>query len=374
MSTLNKSPTNVLPTNGLPYLYGKWIGQLLEDSIPHEQVATCDACAMCFHEDNEQERLTFYFNPAVKCCTYIPEIPNFLLGAILASEDGDMAFGRSTVTQRITAGVGVTPLGLSPSPRYTLLYRNSPTAFGRSKTLGCPHYIKETGRCSIWQYRAPPCITWFCKHNRGAIGRDFWRELHLLLVLMQQNIALWCMEKLEIDIDVMRVVLNQPQTIDAEVNISENILDGDADEDWLRSVWGGWYGRWKEFYQHCTRLTEELDLSDIEALCGAEMRIRAQIVRAAHYKLLANDAPAQLRTGNFKIVNNSEDNVRVITYSPYDPLDIPKQILEALAYFNGRPLTEALDIITRQKNIPFNSKMLHTLLDFGVLIETHEGS
>ena len=358
----------------LPYLYGKWIGQLLEDSIPEEQVATCDSCAMCARENSGPRTQVFFFNPATKCCTYVPELPNFLVGAILADDDGDMALGRNSITQHITSGVGVTPLGLFPSPSYTLLYRNSPAAFGRSKTLCCPHYVTDTGHCGIWRYRAPPCITWFCKHNRGAVGRDFWRELHLLLVSVQQSVAVWCMGKLEMDIEIMRTALNQPQSIDAEVNISGDILDGKVNKEWLRSVWGNWYGRWDEFYQRCADLTEGLDWRNVEALCGAEVLLRSQIVKAAHDKLIANDAPTCLRTGNFQVYSISEDHVTVTTYSPYDPLDISKQVMEALAYFDGRPVTESLDIITRQKNIPLTSKVLHTLLDFGVLIEECEDS
>ena len=374
VNTLNDSPSGVLPTKVVPHLYGKWIGQLLDDSIPLEQAATCDSCAMCAREKSESKRQAFYFNPAIKCCTYIPELPNFLVGAILDNENGDMAFGRNSIEQRLATGVGVTPLGLSPSPSFTLLYRNSPAAFGRSQTLSCPHYMTETGRCGIWQYRAPPCITWFCKHNRGAVGRDFWRELHLLLVAIQQSVAVWCMSKLEMDIEVMRTVLNQPQRIDAEINISGDVLDGNADESWRRSVWGNWYGREEEFYQRCASLLKGLDWRDVETVCGAEVQIRAQIVKAAHHKLIANDSPTRLYTGNFQTVNTTEDHVTVTTYSPYDPLDIPKPVMEALAYFNGRPLTEALDIVNRQKNIPLNSNMLHTLLDFGVLVEEHEDS
>jgi hypothetical protein len=363
------SNLNISSASGLPYLYGKWISQLLEESIPEETVASCDSCAMCFRQDSDSQGQNFYFNPAIKCCTYIPELPNFLVGAILSSADSDTAIGRGSVTQRLTSGVGVTPLGLSPSPSYTLLYRNSPAAFGRNRALGCPHYVPETGRCSIWRYRAPPCITWFCKHNRGAVGRDFWRELHLLMVSIQQNVALWCMAKLEVDTEVMRAVVNQSQMTDAETNNSGNILDGKVGEDWLRSAWGNWYARREEFYQRCAHLAEGLEWLDVEQLCGPEVQIRAQIVKAAHHKLIGNELPTRLKIGNYQIVRTSEDYITVTTYSPYDPLDIPKQVLKDLASFNGRPLTEALDIITRHKNIPINSKVLRSLLDFGVLVE-----
>ena len=368
LTTLYESRSGILPTLVLPNLYGKWISQLLEDSIPAEQAATCDSCAMCFHENSGSERQAFYFNPAIKCCTYAPELPNFIVGAILADLNDDMAVGRKSVQQRLTAGVGVTPLGVSPSPNFTLLYRNSPAAFGRSQTLSCPHYMAETGCCGIWQYRTPTCFTWFCKHNHGAVGHNFWQELHLLLLAIQQNVALWSMAKLGIDTKTMRALLNQPQRIDAESNISGDILDGKVDESWQRSVWGNWYGREEECYQRCADFAKELDWRDVAVVCGAEVQIRAQIVKATHHKLIAHALPTRLHTGNFQVVNISEDHVRVTTYSPYDPLDIPKQILEALSYFDGRPLAEALDVISRQKDIPLNSQMLHTLLDFGILV------
>jgi hypothetical protein len=182
------------------------------------------------------------------------------------------------------------------------------------------------------------------------------------------------MEKLEVDIEAMRAVLNQPQRTDSEFNISSDILDGKADEDSLRSVWGNWYGRQQAFYQRCTHLSEGLAWCDVEEIGGAEVQVRAQIVKAAHHKLITNYAPTHLSTGSYQVVNILEDYVRVTSYSPYDPLDIPKQVMEALPYFNGRPLNEALDIITRQKNIPLNSVILQTLLDFGVLVKENEGS
>ena len=364
MITINKSSAIVLP-----YIYGKWVGQLLETPIPEEQAAVCDSCAMCHSGESAPNRQTVYFDPAVKCCTYTPELPNFLVGAILFNTDNAMVFGRNTIKHRLSKGVGVTPLGIFPSPSFTLLYRNSPAAFGRSQALSCPHFETESGRCGIWQYRPPPCITWFCKHNRGTVGRDFWRELNLLLTSAHHNLAFWCMNQLGIDTEAMRTVINQPQRIDAESDISADMLDGNADESWLRSVWGNWYGRQDEFYQRCARLTEDLDWSNVEALGGAEVQVRAKIVKAAHRMLTDSTVPTRVRLGSYQIVSTGEDYIRVTTYSPYDPLDIPKNLFDVMVYFHGRPLTDALNIITRKLNVPLNSKVTQTLLDFGVLIE-----
>ena len=56
------------------------------------------------------------FAAETKCCTYVPEVPNFLVGRILDDPDPAFAPGRATVNQRIDARVSVTPLGLGRPP------------------------------------------------------------------------------------------------------------------------------------------------------------------------------------------------------------------------------------------------------------------
>jgi hypothetical protein len=311
----------------------------------------------------------YYFNPAIKCCTYIPELPNFLIGAILNDSDDETAVGRDSVHQRIAAGIGVTPLGLYPTPSYTLVYRNSPAAFGRASSLRCPHYVAHTGLCSIWRHRAPPCITWFCKHNRGAIGRAFWRELHAFLLAVQYNLSLWCLHSLDIGVDALRAILDLTQSADAESNISSETLDGQADEHSRHTIWGNWLGKEPEFYQRCARLIDDLDWNEVLSISSPEIPLRVQLLQSAYQKLVANDIPTHLQVGNFQVVQASAQNVKITTYSPYDPLDVPRQVLEVLTYFDGRPLSETLEVIAREKNFPINSQLIRKLMDFGLLSE-----
>ena len=37
------------------------------------------------------------FEPSTKCCTFLPELPNFLVGAMLADTDPAAAEGRASV-------------------------------------------------------------------------------------------------------------------------------------------------------------------------------------------------------------------------------------------------------------------------------------
>src|SRR5260370_251866 len=95
----------------LTQLYGAWMDQLLPGPIPEETEATCDKCVMCPSKGEPQTPSPIRFNPRIKCCTYLPNLPNFLVGRILSSEDRSETKGRATVEARLTQGAAVTPLG-----------------------------------------------------------------------------------------------------------------------------------------------------------------------------------------------------------------------------------------------------------------------
>src|SRR5689334_16917323 len=76
-------------------------------SVP-ESRATCDDCAMC-HKGGASAGPVVHFEPDVKCCTYQPALPNFLVGAILADDTGELEEGKRRVRERIATRVGVTP-------------------------------------------------------------------------------------------------------------------------------------------------------------------------------------------------------------------------------------------------------------------------
>lgn len=81
----------------LPPLYDGWMLELLEGVIPRESRATCNNCAMCSQPGAESGPRERYFDPTIKCCTYIPVLPNFLVGRILTDDDPAARPGRLAV-------------------------------------------------------------------------------------------------------------------------------------------------------------------------------------------------------------------------------------------------------------------------------------
>src|SRR5438874_8444026 len=122
----------------LPGPYERWFTEMSGRPGPVETRSTCDSCAMLPGAPGLPPEGAF--DPAVRCCTYHPHLAPHFVGGILAS--GSEA-GRRVVRARIAARVGVTPIGLQPTPAYAAIYQRLSVragAFGHSHELLCPFY------------------------------------------------------------------------------------------------------------------------------------------------------------------------------------------------------------------------------------------
>jgi hypothetical protein len=59
---------------------------------------------------------------------------------------------------------------------------------------------------------------------------------------------------------------------------------------------------------------------------------------------------------------------RLTTYSQYDPIEIPSELLELLPYFNGRSTSEALNTIRNEKGQTLEPALVHKMVDFAMLV------
>ena len=81
----------------LPDLYQRWVEALLPEGIPREGQATCFNCTMCHKGDAAPDEGVGFFNPVTKCCTYFPDVPNFLVGRAIAVDTPGAAALRAFV-------------------------------------------------------------------------------------------------------------------------------------------------------------------------------------------------------------------------------------------------------------------------------------
>src|SRR5258708_18350965 len=99
---------------------------LLPGPIPEESEATCNQCAMQPREGEAREGGAIYYGEQ-KCCTYWPQLHNFLVGALIADGTAEMANGRATLERVLAARTGVTPLVVTGTGVYWLLYSSIPS-------------------------------------------------------------------------------------------------------------------------------------------------------------------------------------------------------------------------------------------------------
>lgn len=356
----------------LPPLYARWMADLLPGPLPVERYATCGDCAMCATPATSQTAQLAFYNPRTKCCTYLPNVWNFLAGRLLADDDPAAARGRATVEARIDAGAGVTPLGLGRTPAYVVLYAHIEGAWGKSMSMRCPHYLEEEGgRCGVWKHRESTCATWFCKYERGAVSLDFWRAIHQLLQTAERGVAQWCVGELEIGADALHDLFPHGAELRA-MKMSAEEFDGRADPVRYRRVWGRWLGRERDFYRQAARLVEDMRWDDVTRICGPDLDLFARVTRAAWDRLASDAVPGRLRVAKYEVLDTGAEHVAVTGYNGSDPLRLPRRLVAVLGYFDGRPTERVLQAIEEREGLTIEPALVGKLADFRILVPVDE--
>lgn len=353
----------------LPPLYADWLDDLLGGEIPSESRSTCSDCAMC-DADLPQANQVNYFNPESKCCTYLPLLPNYLVGMILMDDDPAMAAGRASVEERVTAGLAVTPRGLEWPLKIRSQYTQiEPGAFGRAQSLRCPHFVSEKGGlCGIWKYRNSVCSTWFCKYVRGSVGRVFWESTKQLLMSIEMELSRWCAFQLGLDKSALGFLLDPLLLPGQLAKLTLEDLDETVDPSQYRKRWANWHRREIEFYCRAAELVRNLSGKEVLTMCGPEVQLRAALLQQAYRKLMSEEIPDRLRMGTFTVLDVSNGFYSVHTPAlGLDRFQMSERVMRLLPHFDGRQTMEIIDQIVDQEGVRFTPELLRRLVDFRIL-------
>lgn len=333
----------------LPPRYAHWLTELLGGTLPEEQAATCSRCAMQVDSVEEGYR----FRADAKCCTYVPALANFLVGAALRELPPGPA--RAGLDRRVADPGVCTPHGLDVSDDERQRYQAIVAAetFGRAPGLRCPHYLEEQGGlCGIWRHRNGVCATWFCKHDRGVAGQRFWQAVEALLALIERELSHWCACQL-----LYHGAATEPASPDETV-----------------SAWDPWAARPADYYMRAAALVDDLAWPEVQVIVGAELGPLLARVKAAHAELRPQPAAPslvplrRLVQGEMRVSHRSSETSRLVTYSDSDPLDLPSKLLDILPRFDGRPTDEVLAELASD-GIVLTDELVTQLVDFAVLAD-----
>jgi hypothetical protein len=360
---------DVTPSNAsrFPPLHARWLDAIFGAPVPLEPRATCDDCAMLRPNDEhaQDDDTRAYFDATTKCCTYFPKLSSFLVGAILADGDAAMLEGRSRIEARIAARVAVTPLGVGPPSHYDALY-DPAVRFGRSPALRCPYHLDDGG-CGVWRHRNGVCMTWFCKHARGEIGRELWMRIEQLFTAAERQLARWCAIELDVGDDALGALLPHPQRAANDKLADAGDLDGRVDEERYRAQWGSWIGRERELFLSCAEIVAPLAWEDIVGIGGAEVAALVRVATRAFAQAASHGVPSRLEVRPHQVVSVDATTTRIVTYSPHDPLDVPNAIVDVLPALARAPLADARLRVQRARGVDVDDEILARLVDFGVL-------
>jgi len=351
------------PASGFPTLQARWLDGILGAAVPPETYATCGDCAMV--APSGEPGGGDYFDPSTKCCTYFPALASFLVGGVLADDDPAMLEGRSRIEARIEARVGVTPLSVRAPWQYDVLY-DPGARFGQSPSMRCPYFLADGG-CGVWKHRNAVCMSWFCKHARGAVGHDMWRRIEQLLSTVERELARWCALELEIGDDALAALVPTPQLASRERLAKAGDMDGAIDEQRYAAQWGTWLGREREYYRSCAEIVAGLAWSDVMRIGGAKVEVLAHIAHAAFARVTSKTLPERIAVQPFQVASMGAESARIVTYSPFDPLDLPNDLVLALSSLNGASPARAIRALEESHGIAIDEEALQRLVDFGLL-------
>jgi hypothetical protein len=331
--------------DALPALYHDLLADPLAEEIPAETKATCASCAMLEGSCGGAgvaavDGRSRFFRPDTKCCTFHPRLPNYLVGAILGSDDPADAEGRGRLAARVASRVGVAPEWLHPPRAFTLLYDHAHRAFGRTQALRCPFYEERGGGCTIWAHRDAVCATYFCKYVAGADGRRLWTAVKELVSLVEIQLARAAL--LEIAPELLdREPGSRPG---ASAPLGPEDLDGAplpaAEHD---AAWGRWAGREAELYAACHRVVRALGPRELDALLGLDGRIARRAVRRALDAARSTALPPVLRLDPGTTVAWLPDgSVALGAYSELEAVALPGAAYRLLARFTGAEPVETV--------------------------------
>ncbi|MFK7926813.1 MAG: hypothetical protein AB8H79_01395 [Myxococcota bacterium] len=338
------------PVAHLPEHAASWVRAALGRDPLAETHSTCSTCALCEGGgDGRRPQGRVTTTAQVKCCTYRPALPNYLVGAILSDQEQGSEFGHQSVRTRMTDWPAeLSPLGLFPAV-------SDPAFLGASKEA-CPHL--DEGKCGIWKHRHAVCSTYFCKFERGASGQKAWLALRAMLLAVERSLALWCCVEEGMPPAALSLVAAHSESVPG-VTLHPS--------DSMASLWGDRGSDPEAFFRSCHARVKDLSWDQVISATGPAVRALAAAAKA-EFDGLQGPIPNRLKPGRYAVTATSGDGVLAETYSAMDPIGLPMLLLSVLHVFDGRELDVVRQELQEQHGLGLDGDFLRALVDFRVLV------
>jgi hypothetical protein len=186
--------------------------------------------------------------------------------------------------------------------------------------LRCPYYIEDGGRCGVWRHRESTCATWFCRHERGLLGFQYWTAQRHLLRAVEQGLATLVALDLGIDQGGLDLLLSSSKTVD-------RVTDAAV----YSAMWEPWLGREAQYFIECHRLVGAMSWQDV--LTRAEGNLDGRIAEARATMKAMREAPGLpdvVRIRSLTRLGGDGRRTLIKGYSAYDPIEMSAETADTL--------------------------------------------
>ena len=340
----------------IPSVYHSIFPELLSIEFPEEKIATCNTCNLC------RSTKSPYIN--TKCCTYHPQLANFLIGGVLTDDIEQLKLGRARIKAQIKARIGVTPYGIIPSVSYSIKKKeaDSQEFWSRPRklieSLLCPYYDK--GNCTVWKYRENLCVTYFCSSIGGTDGKTFWNKLNKYLKMAETTLAQFAM--LELGWPPAKIKTQSVTTADFNLENEGGIIN----EANYTTLWGKWAGSEEDFYKKCFAIIKNIDAHEFKRITGLSREILEAAIRDTQKSFEKNTLPNYLILHPNVVTENTKENYSRLVLGEVSA-EVPTVILPFIRGFNGKRKTA--EVFHIGYNVLFNmAELVDELREKNMLI------
>ncbi|MBW1881093.1 MAG: hypothetical protein JRJ84_22295 [Deltaproteobacteria bacterium] len=318
---------------GLPEVVFAVLPELRGCRYDEELRADCSHCVLLPEHSGADPTKNWAFNPATRCCTYKPRLSNYLIGRALWRGGR----GAQLLMTRLSNPPGVTRYGIEPTEEEDEAYQADMLGiFGHDERMVCPFYMGGENSCGIWPDRPGVCRTWFCRHERGEVGRSHWMMLHRALWGVEQGLAHFCAD------------IGSPPEPEA------------TSEEWAR------------FYRWCAGRVDRMTTKEV-ALFRDDAEFQEARDHLSRYENGPDPIPDRVCAS---LRGYEEDNglIFLCSYTWYDGIRVPRTVFAFLSRLDGtRTWREALEEWNAELDEPLPEKLVHELYRIGALRDPEPG-
>jgi len=209
--------------------------------LPNERFTVCNKC---------HRVKTHNYRADCRCCTYFPQIPNFLLGLALKDPNSEH------LVKKLIENGSALPEGSQFSPKqfYVSTKDFTDELFGKSTLISCPFIAHEAPACGIYPYRNSICATFFCETDHGDEGVEYWDKVQVLAGQIETSICQWVMDEIGLD---AKSYIERMNSLSEKIDALSDPSSGSWSLSTRKFLWGEWFGRECEFFGKCADLVIE---------------------------------------------------------------------------------------------------------------------